>query len=94
VDRPGRDGQGVTGMERLRRLAFDLILQRPFEDEDDLFARVGVLDQWRFRANVDARLDDLAPGDAEIVPLQVSAPEFPEPAAPPCLFLLQMCARA
>jgi hypothetical protein len=29
VNRSSRDGQGVTGVERPRRLAFDLILQRP-----------------------------------------------------------------
>lgn len=32
VNRSSRDGQGVTGVERPRRLAFDLILQRPFKD--------------------------------------------------------------
>ena len=31
------------------------------------------LDQRRFRADVDALLDDLAPGDAEIVLLQIAA---------------------
>ena len=32
-----------------------------------------VLDRRRFRADVDALLDDLAPGDAEIVLLQIAA---------------------
>src|SRR5215212_5484285 len=34
VDRFGRDEQDVAGVERRRRLAFDLVLQRPFEDVD------------------------------------------------------------
>src|SRR5215218_2295017 len=32
VNRSGGEGQGVAGVERGRRLALDLILQRPFED--------------------------------------------------------------
>ena len=36
---------------------------------------VGVLDHWRFRAEVDARLDHFVAGDAEIVLLQIGAPE-------------------
>jgi hypothetical protein len=43
VDHSGRDGQGLTGVECLRRLVFDLILQRPFQDIDDFLARMGVL---------------------------------------------------
>src|SRR5687768_6095216 len=62
-------------MARPRRLAFDLILQRPFQNVDDLFARMGVLDQRRFRADVDARLDHLASGDVEVVLLEIGAPE-------------------
>jgi len=38
VDHASRDGRGVPGVERLRRLAFDLIFQQPFEDIEDLFA--------------------------------------------------------
>src|SRR5271170_4255354 len=49
VNRSIRDGQGVTGVERPRRLAFDLILQRPLKDIDDLFTRMRVLDCWRLR---------------------------------------------
>jgi hypothetical protein len=82
VSRPGWDGQGLTGVERLRRLAFDLILQRPFGDVDDLFTRMGVLDQRRFGADVDTRLDDLALGDAEIAAADRCA-TVPAPAAPP-----------
>jgi hypothetical protein len=34
-----------------------------------------VLDGWCFGADVDAVLDDLAPGDAKIVPLQIGTPQ-------------------
>jgi hypothetical protein len=75
VDRFGRDEQDVAGFERRGRPALDPVLQRPFEDVDDLFARMLVPDEWRLRANVDAVLDDLASGDAQIVPLEVGAPD-------------------
>src|SRR5215213_8517863 len=73
VDRAGRDEQEVAGLERHRRLALDLILQRAFEDIDDLFARMRVLAERRSRVEVDAHLDDLASGNAEIVPLKLGA---------------------
>jgi hypothetical protein len=75
VNHSSRDSQGLADVEGLCRLAFDLILQRPFEDVDDLFTRMRVLDQWRFRADVDARLDHLASWDAEILLLQIGAPQ-------------------
>jgi len=34
-----------------------------------------VPDERRFRANVDAVLDDFAPGHAEVVPLEIGAPD-------------------
>jgi hypothetical protein len=37
--------------------------------------RMGVLDGGRFRANVHPVLDDFAPGNAEIVPLEIGAPD-------------------
>ena len=37
VDRSGRDEEDVAGLIRRWRLALDLILQRAFEDVDDLF---------------------------------------------------------
>src|SRR5262245_39782357 len=73
VDRSGRDEQDVAGLERDRRLALDLVLQRAFDDIDDLFARMPVLGKRHSRVEVDAHLDDLAAGDAEIVPLEVGA---------------------
>jgi SnoaL-like domain len=66
VNRSSWDGQGVTGVKRPRRLAFDLILQRPVKDIDDLFTRMSVLDCWRVRVDVDARLNDLTPGGRRI----------------------------
>src|SRR5262245_62149961 len=74
VDHPGRNSEDVAGMKGHRRLAFDLILQRPLEDVDDLFPRMGVPDERCFRAYVDARLDDLTSGNAEIVLLEIGAP--------------------
>src|SRR5262245_57841328 len=73
VDRSGRDEQDVAGLERDRRLALDLILQRAFEDIDDLFARMPVPRERHSRVEVDSHLDDLASGDAEIVPLEIGA---------------------
>src|SRR2546426_2523312 len=66
VDRSGRDEEDLAGLERPRRLALDLILQRALEDIDDLFARMRVLGEEHSRVYVDTRLDDLASGDAEI----------------------------
>lgn len=40
VDPAGRDEQDVAGVERHRRLALDLILQRTLDDIGDLFARM------------------------------------------------------
>src|SRR3954454_19925082 len=71
VDRAGRDEQHAAGLQRDRRLAVHLVLQRPFKDIDDLFARMRVPAERGSRAEVDAHLDDLAPGDAEIVLLEI-----------------------
>src|SRR5262245_6469229 len=38
VDRLGRDEQDIAGVERGRRLALDLILERAFQHVDDLLA--------------------------------------------------------
>jgi hypothetical protein len=43
VDHSGRDEKDLASLVRRRRLALDLILQRAFEDIDDLFARMRVL---------------------------------------------------
>src|SRR5262245_40741842 len=73
VDRSGRDEQDVAGLERDRRLALDLILQRALDNIDDLFARMPVPGERHSRIEVNAHLDDLASGDAEIVPLEIGA---------------------
>src|ERR671911_1353861 len=76
VDRFGRDEQDVASVERRRWLTLDLVLQRSFEDIDDLFAWMLVLEGRRFRANVHAVLDDFASGNAEIVLLEIGALDF------------------
>src|SRR5882724_5619912 len=73
VNRPGGDEQEAAGLERHRRLALDLILQRAFEHIDDLFARMRVPAECRSLGEIDACLDDLESGSAEIVPLQIGA---------------------
>src|SRR5215212_1149700 len=67
VDRSGRDEQDVAGLERHRRPALDLILQRAFEDIDNMFARMAMPAERRPGVELDARLYDLAAGDAQIV---------------------------
>src|SRR5439155_24513563 len=73
VDRFGRDEQDVARVVRRRRLTFDLGLQRPFEDIDDLFARIVVFHGRRLGADVDSVLDDLTSRDAEVVLLKICA---------------------
>jgi hypothetical protein len=73
VDSFGRDEKDLACVERRRWLALELILQRPFEDIDDLLARMLVLEGRRIRANVHAVLDDFASGNAEIVLLEIGA---------------------
>src|SRR5882672_3537480 len=73
MDRSGWNEEDVAGLERDRRLPLDLILERALEDINDLFARMGVLAERYSRSKVDAHLDGLASGDAEIVPLQGGA---------------------
>src|SRR5215470_2674639 len=73
MDRSGRNEEYVPGLERHRRLALDVILERAVEDIDDLFARMGVPAEGYARVDVDAHLDGLASGHAEIVPLQVGS---------------------
>ena len=54
VDRSGRDEQDVARLDRYRRLDLNLILQRVFEDIDDLFARMRVTGGDISRVEVDA----------------------------------------
>src|SRR5215472_263364 len=68
----GRDEQDVAGLDP-RQLAADLVLQRAFDDIDDLFARMRMHRGDISRVEVDAHLDDLASGSAEIMALQVGS---------------------
>src|SRR5262245_3133316 len=60
VDRLGRDEQDLTGAVRPWLLTVDLVLERPFENVDDLLARMLVSHERRFRADVDTVLNDLS----------------------------------
>src|SRR5829696_10552273 len=71
VDSTGWNEQHAARLQRRRRLAVQFILQSPFKDIDDLFARMPVPAERYARAEVDAHLDDLASGDAEIVLLEI-----------------------
>src|SRR5918999_947001 len=73
VDRSGRDEQDVAGVERHRWPAVEAILERAFDHIHDLFARVAVPGEHHAGGDVDARLDELASGDAQIVPLEIGA---------------------
>ena len=73
VDRSGRNEQDLARLERHRRLALDLILQQAFYDIDDLFARMRMLRGYISRIEVDAHLNNLASGGAEIVPLKIGS---------------------
>ena len=77
MDRSGGDEKHVAGLQRGGRLALDLVFQRAFEDVDDLFARMGVAAEGRARRKVDADLERLVAGDAEIVPLQIGSRDSP-----------------
>ena len=50
-----------------------VLQRRPFENIDDFFTRMRVPDGRHPRVEFDDRLDDLASGDAEIVPLEIDA---------------------
>jgi len=58
-----------------RRSALDLILDGAFEDIEDLFARMRVLWERHSRRKLEAYLNDLASGDAQIVPLEFETGE-------------------
>src|SRR5690349_20588538 len=70
--RSGRDEQYVAGLDR-HRLAADLVFEGALDNVDDLFARMRVHRRDVSGVKVDAYLEDLASGHAEIVALQVSA---------------------
>src|SRR5262249_52326833 len=73
VDGARRNEEHITGSERYRRFAVQLVLQLPFEHIDDLLAGMAVSGRGLTWIYINAHLDDLAAGGAEIVPLQVGA---------------------
>ena len=64
VDRSGWDEQGLTGLERHRRLAFELVFQQALDDVGDLFAGMAVRGKRHPGGEVDTHLDDFASRDA------------------------------
>jgi hypothetical protein len=54
-------------------VSFELILERPLEDVDDLFAGMRVLGRRCIGGDVDAVLNDLASGSAETLPLEIGS---------------------
>src|SRR5215510_13831106 len=72
MGRSGRDEQHIAGLDR-HRLAANLVLERAFDNVDNLFARMRMHRGDISGIEIDAHLDDLASGCAEIVALQVGA---------------------
>jgi hypothetical protein len=72
---PAGTVRALADVERLRRLAVDLVLQRAFQDVDDLLTRMEVPDRGLLRLDIDAGLDHLASGDGKVVALQDGAPQ-------------------
>jgi hypothetical protein len=75
VDRLGRDQEDLAGIERRGLAAVDGLLERALQDVDDLLARVLVPGRWRVGSDIDAILNDLAAGNAQIVALEIGAGE-------------------
>ncbi len=73
VARSVRNEQHLAGLECHWRPVVERILQRAFDHIDDLFARMRVPRRHHARRDLDERLDELASGDAEIVPLKIGA---------------------
>src|SRR5262245_31833659 len=73
MDHSIRNEQHLTGFKRHWWLAVELILQRSFDDIDNLFSRMRVSRGHHARGNIDARLDHLASSYAKIVSLQIGA---------------------
>jgi hypothetical protein len=73
ADRFGRDEKTLSALTVVGGLPSTSYPSDPFEDVDDPFARMLVLEGWRFRADVHAVLDDFASGYTEIVLLEIGA---------------------
>src|SRR5438132_6118458 len=69
--RVGGNEEDVAGFQRDWRFVPDLIFERALQDINNLFAGMGVLAERHGGREVDAYLNGLASGRAEIVPLQI-----------------------
>src|SRR6202012_3174572 len=78
--RAGRNEEDVTGLQRGRRLAFELIFQRAREHVDDLLAGMAMAGERHAWLDIDARLNGLMSGNAEVLALQVGARAARRPA--------------
>src|SRR5262249_9688720 len=68
-------GHPLASTDRRGRVAVDLVLERALEHVDDLLSGMAVPNGRHFGADVDAVLDPLPPGNAEVVPVEVGTPE-------------------
>src|SRR6185369_1198539 len=73
MDRSGRNEEHVAGLKCHRRLVLDLIFERAFEDINHLLAVMCMLAKRHAGGEIDADLDRLTPGRADVVPLQVGS---------------------
>src|SRR3954471_15080219 len=73
MDCSGRNEEHVACLQFHRRLVLELIFERAFQDINDFLAGMGVLAERHAGGEVDADLDGLASGRAEVVPLQVGS---------------------
>ena len=67
------NGQRLAGPIRPLADTVDVVLERPFDDVDDLLARMPVSDRLRLRGDLDAVLDQLAPRRAQVEVLEIGA---------------------
>jgi hypothetical protein len=69
MDRSCRNEQQLASLERHGRCALDRILSYAVDHIDDLFIRMRARSGSHSRRKFDDHLDDLASGNAEIMPL-------------------------
>ena len=70
-----RDRERVAGIAHNGWLPLQPIFERSLQNTDDFLAGVEMLERWRIRGELHPRLNDLSPGDAEVVPLQIDPPQ-------------------
>jgi hypothetical protein len=71
VDHAGRDEEDIAGIVDRGRPALDVILERPLDYVNDLLAGMRVRGENIARVKIDAYLDSLVSGRAQIMPLQL-----------------------